>query len=126
MVVISPSPVLQSLPQWVLWAGGLLTILGSDYILVLFQRTCLMSWFLGHHQWWSYLIRSLLCVMCPACHCLHTTESNSVCSMGLYLYVLSRLMIVHVFVSCVRSHGTLYPMTDCTCTDLLCSQYGPG
>src|ERR1700761_1369215 len=36
--------VSRSLPQWVLRSGGLLTSLGSDYVLVLFQRTCLVLW----------------------------------------------------------------------------------
>jgi len=73
-----------SLPWWVLWSGGSLMLLGSDYVLALSQRTRPVLWCLGRHRLWSYLVRSLLCVMCPACHCLHTTESDSACSMGLY------------------------------------------
>src|ERR1700761_6653242 len=54
----------RSLPRWVLRSGGLLTSLGLDYVLALSQRTCLVSWCLGRHRSWSYLVRSLLCVMC--------------------------------------------------------------
>ena len=53
----------------------------------------------------------LCCVSCVVSRrCLHTTESDSVCSMGLYLYVLSRLVIMRVG---VRFHDTSYLMTDC-------------
>src|ERR1700761_6687961 len=47
-----------------MWSRVVLT-LGSDYILALSQRTCLVMWCLGHHML-CYLIHShWLCVMCP-------------------------------------------------------------
>src|ERR1700761_4222983 len=53
----------RSLPRWVLRSGGLLTSIRIR----LCPHRCfrgLVSWCLGRHRSWSYLVRSLLCVMC--------------------------------------------------------------
>src|SRR6201996_8105698 len=94
------------------WSRAALT-LGSDYVLALSQRTCLVMWCLGRRM--CYLVRSYLVV----CHVLVPSSLPAVacvlsdpivpCSWGC-ISMFHRLVIMRV---CVRLHGTLYPMTDC-------------
>src|ERR1700761_7361456 len=47
------------------WLRAVLT-LGSDYVLVLSQRTCLVMWCLGRHMSCYLVCSCWLCVMCPS------------------------------------------------------------
>src|SRR6201996_7984172 len=70
------------LPRWVLRSGGLLTSLGSDYVLALFRG--LASWSRrGRHRVYVSFVRSfVVCVMCPAVPAIACILSDSACSWG--------------------------------------------
>ena len=80
-------------------------------LLALYQRTCLVWWFLVI-MCYLVCVQLVMCMLFPpAVACPHTPIA--LCSW----VVLVRLVIVCVCHVDFCLHGTLYPMTDCICMD---------
>src|ERR1700761_3824250 len=90
----------RSLPRWVLRSGGLLTSLGSDYVLALFKglASCRDVMVITGRGLISYV--PLLCVMCPTVPAVACILSDSTCSWGCICTSLSCVVCTRVFVVC--------------------------